>query len=414
VLIVAQSGERKSASRDLVERPHKELQTRLARESEPDIKSYRLQLEVYEAKRKQYLRKIVGKEEDTFAQKLKQLEKPIEPRRPTVLIGRDTTIEAIPGIVANSRLSLGWFVDEASAFFGGYSMRAENRGANVAHINDWWTQGGVSAPNRVTRQVERIGENRLTLSLSIQPAILDRHLQDSTFDDIGLLARFLLTCPKPLAGTRTIRQEGAEDLREYRDFCDGIRRLNAMSLPILEGNLCPRNLPLRPHSDADRAWRDFANQVESKLGEEGELQSIAGAASKAAEQVLRLAAIFTLFSDPGSAEVAQDSMVAAINLVQYNLDQHRLRYGRGGGASSEGKARLLLTWLVDKRINEFSLRDVMTSGPHAAGVRKKKEIAEKLLRVLADSGYIEEVQGRQKIRRYRLITSFTDVTEGDL
>ena len=248
VLIVAQSGERKSASRDLVERPHKELQHRLARESEPAIKSYRLQLEVYETKRKQYLRKLVGKEEETFAQKLKHLERPVEPQRPTVLIGRDTTIEAIPGIVANSRLSLGWFVDEASAFFGGYSMRAENRGANVAHINDWWTQGGVSAPNRVTRQVERIGDNRLTLSLSIQPAILDRHLQDSTFDEIGLLARFLLTSPKPLAGSRTIGQDGAEDLREYRDFCDAIRRLNAIELPIKEGNICPRPLPLRHNS----------------------------------------------------------------------------------------------------------------------------------------------------------------------
>jgi hypothetical protein len=104
-------------------------------------------------------------------------------------------------------------------------------------------------------------------------------------------------------------------------------------------------------------------------------------------------------------------MLAAINLVQYNLDQHRLRYGRGGGLSSEGKARILLNWLVEKGMKEFSLREVMTSGPSRAGVRTKKESAAKLLRVLIDSGYVEELNGGQKNRRYRLLD--TSVSPGE-
>ena len=150
------------------------------------------------------------------------------------------------------------------------------------------------------------------------------------------------------------------------------------------------------------------------MGEDGELQCIAGAASKAAEQTLRLAAIFALFSDPDSAEVTTESMLAAINLVQYNLDQHRLRYGRDGGTSSEAKATMLLNWLIEKGMREFSLREVMTRGPSRTGVREKKEIASKLLRILVDSGYIEEFKAAQRNPRYRLLTASISLGEDAL
>jgi putative DNA primase/helicase len=96
----------------------------------------------------------------------------------------------------------------------------------------------------------------------------------------------------------------------------------ALQPPINErGELEPPLLTLS--SDAKAAWIRFYDHVETELGTSGELVDIRDVASKAADNVARLAAVLHVVESGASGSISATHLIAACRLVAWHLTEAR-------------------------------------------------------------------------------------------
>ncbi len=81
----------------------------------------------------------------------------------------------------------------------------------------------------------------------------------------------------------------------------------------------PRVLPLS--REAEELYIDFYNEIEARLGSDGDLAEITGTAAKIPEQALRFAATIQFLECPTLPEISKASMEVGILLARYYLSQ---------------------------------------------------------------------------------------------
>lgn len=118
-------------------------------------------------------------------------------------------------------------------------------------------------------------------------------IQNKTFRDKGLPARFLFANCHTLVGTRTF------DKPEIRE--DAIEAYNSLICKLLDGvfdrNTKQTELMLTP--DGFTAYVEFSQGVESKLGNAGELKFMQDWCAKLPGQMLRIAGIIAICDGAG-------------------------------------------------------------------------------------------------------------------
>ena len=134
-------------------------------------------------------------------------------------------------------------------------------------------------------------------------------------------------------------------------------------------------------------WRQFHDIAEAELRQGGELADLRDVASKAAENVARLAALFHVFQHGPDGSIGPDHVQAAARIVSWHLLEARRFLGDAAIPKATRNAMKLDGWLIARCQESGSeivlLRDVMRLGPNP--VRRKAD-AEQALAELADAG----------------------------
>lgn len=199
--------------------------------------------------------------------------------------------------------------------------------------------------NRRTVESFTVKGARLTMGLQVQEATLRAFMNQSggLARGTGFLARFLVSWPESTQGSRMFT-EPPEDWPHLSAFNRRIAAILKQPVPIGEdGTLTPGVLSLTPEAKA--LWIQYHNEIELELADGGELYDVRDVASKTADNIARLAALFHMMSGEVGA-IGYKAMEGACILSAWHLHESRRYFGEFSLPVQLADAARLETWLI--------------------------------------------------------------------
>ncbi len=402
-MTIAESGERKTSTDGYFMTAIRNYENEQAELAKPELKRYEAEAASWASKRAGILDAIksaakAGNPCDTLEAKLHDLqrEEPIPPKIPR-LIYHDATQEAlVKGLTGWP--SGGVISSEAGAVFGSHGMGQDSLMRNLSTYNILWDGGTLRFDRRTEGGSFTLKGARLTVSLQVQGPTIKAFF-DKAGDlarGTGFLARFLIAWPDSTQGTRFFKEAPAH-WPALAAFHTRISELLNMPAHINEdGSLDPQTLTFSPGAKA--AWVLFHDTVEGELNCGGELTDVRDVASKAADNVARLAALFHVFENGLEGSIEAVHIEAAGRIVAWHLNEARRFFGELAISSEAGNVARLDAWLLEycraKRTDTVSTRTISQYGP---GALRKKENLESAIYELIELDRVRLLKdGKQK------------------
>jgi len=324
MLAIAESGERKSSVDKHFTTAITAWEANQAESAKPDVTRFKVEHDSWSMQYEGLKQKIKEtakqqKPTDNLTTHLLQLkhDEPLAVRVPRLIYG-DATPEQLGYALAKNWPSAGVLSSEAGIVFGSHGMSGDSAMRNMALINILW-DGGTHTIDRRTTDSYRVQDARLTMGLAVQADTVRNFFDNSKglARGTGFLARFLVAWPTSTQGTRLFK-EPPTAWPKLTVFSERITQL-LNKIPDLNdaGGISPITLDFS--NDAKKAWVDFHNDVELELKQGGDLTDARDVASKAADNVARLAALFHLYEWQSEAVINKDLVERAILIVSWHL-----------------------------------------------------------------------------------------------
>lgn len=378
LLTIADSGERKSTVDSYFMQPIRDYEDAERAKIKPELEKYAAEAMAWKSELEGVTAAIrdaskKGDPTDELRNKLGDIQsaQPIQPPVPRLLLG-DETPENLAWTLSKEWRSAGVVSSEAGLVLGSRAMGKDSVMRNLGLLNILW-DGGTLKIGRKTSETFAVEGVRLTMGLQVQGAtILD--FVESTGElarGTGFFARFLVANPTSTQGTRFYTEPPAD----YPNLTIYKKRISAildMPLPFdSEGGLSPQLMCFTP--EAKKAWVHFHDAIESQLGNGGELFDVRDVASKAADNVARIAALFQVF-EHGVGEIGADMVVRASRLVAWHLNESRRFFGEIALPRELADAVRLERWCLDKAKERGSCTVHKRESQQRSPVRDRKRL----------------------------------------
>jgi putative DNA primase/helicase len=281
-------------------------------------------------------------------------------------------------------------------------MKSESLMRNLAQLNIRW-DGTQLRIDRRTSDSFTVQGARLTVGLAAQPDTV-RTFMEATKGlarGSGFAARFLIAWPETTQGGRAYR-EAPENWPRLGAFHRRIEEL----LKEQEGLTLTNTGGIEPAVlDFDRkakaAWIGLHDEIERELAPGGEMERTRDVASKAADNVARLAALFHVFEHGPGGTVSEGHIRAAGAIVTWHLYEARRFLGELALPAVMVNAAALEKWAQDKcrveGMDAVRRQEVQHHGPGALRHGKALDEAINELEALGRARLVTE--GRQKLIR---------------
>lgn len=316
--IIIESGGRKTTSDNIVLSPLREMQRDLHLKCDAAMMEYEAELKLWKAKEKALCKAVEKKInqgldsfdiEQSLAEHIKN--KPIKPLIPKLLY-EDTTIEALLSGLDKNWPSAGLCSSEAEGIFNGQAIR------RLAPYNLAW-DGADQSVDRKSGDSFLLTGIRLSVSLMVQPAIFFNFInkRGDSVRGSGFLSRFLISMPNSNHGSRLLNDTNVYTEHTQR-FHAQMRKLMTRSL---ESGKNPQRAVLKFTPDAQAFWYEEYNAFESSQGVFGVAFHTRDHASKAADNMARLAALLHYFFD-GEGDIPLETLISASRLIRWYEDEY--------------------------------------------------------------------------------------------
>ena len=371
-LAIAESGERKTSCDRHFLSPITNWERRKADEAKPDLDRYDANINTWNAEHdgikeaiKQAAKK--GAATDGLKQKLGTLiaSKPLRPRVPN-MVRTDTTPEALASALATQWSSGGVMSSEAGTVLGGHGMNADAMMRNLALLNTLWDGCAVKVERRTSESFTLEGA-RLTMGLAVQPETLRAFFDNSKglARGTGFAARFLIAEPESTQGNRPFKP-APKDWQRLSAFQNRLSLLlDSAPDPGAKGRLDLKTLKFSPL--AKTAWVAFHDEVEGRLKQGGDLTEARDVASKAADNVARLAALLHLYEEGATGAIGEHNVRSATQIVWWHLYEARRFLGEVSLSKESSNVSELDGWLLrycrSEGVSSVSTRDILQRGP---------------------------------------------------
>lgn len=401
ILTIADSGERKSTCDSFFISAIRDYERETAEAMKPEVKRHQAAIAALAAEREGILSAIKdagkkGKPTDKMQGDLELLEQkiPEPPRVPRMILG-DETPENLAWSLAKQWPSAGVLSSEAGVVLGSHGMGKDSAMRNLALLNVLW-DGGEHSIGRRTSESFAVRGARLTMGLMVQETTLREYFNKSggLARGTGFLARFLVAWPKSTQGQRPFTEAPA-NWPALAAFHRRIAEILNQPVPIDEdGALTPTMLSMAP--DAKAAWVEYHDFIESKLRSGGELYDVRDVASKSADNVARLAALFHTFEHGMGGAIGVEAVERASLIAAWHLSEARRFFGELALPAELADAARLDSWLIEhckqERTHLLPTREAQRLGP----IRDHERLTA-ALRILEELDRVRVAQeGRKK------------------
>jgi hypothetical protein len=403
---IAESGERKSFINRFFTPVIKRYQTMKTDWMKEDINTYKAAHSAWEAKKNGKLDKIrqmskKGEDVSGLEAELDELEQnmPETPKLPKYLL-TDFTQEKLAGSLAQDWPSSALISPEGGIILGSFAMNNDSIMRFLSFVNTLWDGDAILIGRKGSGEILVDGV-RFTIGIQTQEETFEKFM-DRAGDlarGIGFFARCLFAYPNSNQGRRLFSdQDSWEGLEAFETR---VIQILSLQLPLTDtGRLKPALFDLAP--DAKAAWIDFHDKIELQLTKNGKYFNVRDAASKVAENAVRMAAQFQIFIDGAVGnDVSLENFQAAGAIVEWHLNEARRYFGFIKMSQEQKDAITLDDWLIDycrkNSTNEITKREVQRQGP---GAIRKKSRFENAIKELKELYRVEEVKcGRKRMIR---------------
>ena len=319
-----------------------------------------------------------GKPVGALESKLMQLER--EKPAPVIVpraLWDDTTTEALIAGMASNWPSAAIISAEAGVVFGGHSMKKDNLTGGLATLNKLWSGEPIRADRKTEGASVILNTGRLTLGLAVQQSVVRQFFESSKgiARGSGFAARFLISWPASTQGTRFYKSMGTT-VATHR-FTERLKAMIGATELLVDG--CDlKTVPLSPAGKS--AWVSFHDRIERELLPDREFSDNKDSASKAAENVARLACLFHLFENGPSGQISAEHVEAAAAIVTWHLFEARRFLGEIAQPADQIAAERLDAWLLQQP-RPVTAKAIMHKGP--ADTRKRAALDKALQELLA-------------------------------
>lgn len=375
-IVLASSGERKSASDNLFSQAARNWEERIRYKRLPMMNAAKVLHRAWKMQCEELTYRLKsGSYSEDYSDTRQELEElmmhePEIPLLPTLYF-EDVTQEALAHSLAHGWPSASLWSDEAGIIIGSQSMQS-NPTRFVALLNRLW-DAKLFTTHRKTSDNFILKHRRLTLNLLSQPILMQQLLAQPQHiaRQSGFLPRCLLAYPKSLMGTR-LYQEPNDSLSCFDAYHERIAACLSQSEELdIKGCIDLPTLVLS--GEAKQKWVQFFNRMESGLTDNGPWVMLKDFVSKAAENSARLAALFHLFEGK-SGDISTEHIESAIAIVHWHMQETSRLLTAEFSQEPVQDAQRLFNWLIIKDRNTISIRDIQRLSPLRDKPRIKKAI----------------------------------------
>jgi len=228
---------------------------------------------------------------------------------------------------------------------------------NLGAYNTLW-DGEPVRVDRKTSESFTVRAARLTLSIQVQEEPLREFIGRSQglARNSGFLVRCLITHPESKKGSRMYQKplEHWPALFKHQELINGL--LNHDRTPGEKPTRCI----LRFDKEAQELWVKFHDAIEHELRPNGEYEAISDLASKLADNIARIAALFQIAMDaPGDVgKVGVQATQGATAVAKWHLDE-ALQFLRSASMPEAMRdADSILAWMDRNKLNFITKRDL--------------------------------------------------------
>lgn len=322
LLLVAESGERKSTVDSLLLAPFREFDKKAIDAHSYKTTAYQAELVTWEAKNKGLRRAIsqaTNKGEDTTKLEMELVEHTkLAPQKPRLryFLRQDITGKAIMEALQGSNESIAITTDEGQILFQSYAM------AQIGLLNRLWDSPEVLPLDRAGKDPILAMNPRVSVSIMTQKAPLQAYLEKrgSVAKGSGHWARYLVGWPASMQGFRWVNSN-EQQWEHLPIFHARIRELLHKHQIMSESGMITREL-IEFSDDAKARWFNLASETEILLREGQYLSDINDFASKVMEILARLAAALHYFAGEGG-RVTLDTLERAFTIIRWHVEEYK-------------------------------------------------------------------------------------------
>jgi len=288
--------------------------------------------------------------------------------------------------------AVGLYSDEGGAFIGGHAMNRDNQLRTAAGLSGLWDRGEADRVRAGDGAAKLYGK-RLALHLLMQPVAAERVLADPVLVGQGFLARCLLAWPESTAGTRLYVAESLERDPAMRAFHARLHEVLVTPPLFAEGTrneLAPR--VIRLSADAKALWVAAHDEIERRQTDGAEYAQVRAWASKAAEQILRVAGVLAIVS--GVAMIEAETVEAAARLIDWHMDEAARLVGASQIPADIRDAEAVLAWCHQRRLSDVYSAKLVRLGPPCVRTADRLRV---IMGVLERHGWADPIDHGAKI-----------------
>ena len=321
LMMIAESGERKSGVESLTSAPIYAYDEFCAKKYATDIAQYHIDLRFWKAVEtgiRRQITKLAQKGEAVDDQYLKLSEHaakaPLKPRLRRIM-RHNATEKAIMEALHGNGESIAFMSDEGDVILKGGAMN------QTGLRNKGWDGARLLSFDRSNENI--IARNpRVTISLMVQRVVikefLDRH--GNVTRGSGHWARYLVGWPASTQGMRFMFYEDAVWTHLPVFHARVTELLEEYGRLVAVGDV--ERTIIEFSDEAKKRWIDMVNNVEQMLKPCGYLSDIKDFASKSIEIVGRIAGLFHWFSKQ-EGKISVDTLERALVIVKWHMDEFK-------------------------------------------------------------------------------------------
>lgn len=318
LLAIANSGERKSTAENVFLGPVREFQQQQSLIYQSQERQWQVQHAIWEVRRKAILKGVTKKagqgqptqdeEQQLLAHQENQPGKPKEFK----LLYEDSTSEALFLGLNQNLPTAGLTSSEGGGVLGG---RAFN---DLSKMNAIWSGDSITVDRKTVKSFELIGA-RLTVSIMAQESAVSDYMahRGEKSRGSGLWARFLVCHPLSTQGFRPTLN-GTQSWEHRDQFAERLTELLQQNTALLQGAEQKKQV-IKFTSEASARWLGIANTIEVEIQPGGRFEHAGDHASKLADNIARVAALFHYF-EKLDGDIALSTLNIAIDFCFFCSD----------------------------------------------------------------------------------------------
>ncbi|HHQ6566122.1 TPA: DUF3987 domain-containing protein [Serratia fonticola] len=346
LLILAESGGRKSTIFSKIMQPFNQYSSFMKEDYKKKVKKYEEDLEEWTENNK-YLRSDLreaqsSKEREVIQEEIKKHreDKPVVPRIFHLLYRKPSEATLRRGLMEYPYG--GVITAEAITFFQGKLADL------LGELNEIWD--GAPIPYTIAaKKIDIDIKAWMTCLLMVQPHIFDRFMSKNKNEarDSGFISRFLISSyPRNKDGdTNLDYSESNATLGEYNKRISELLKVQEEKFNSNDDS----KISLHLSEKAKVLWQAKNTEINKKKDEGQEWENIHDIASKASNNALRIAAIFTRVLDDESTEISVTALENAYRIVEWHLRQaHQLFFKDSPQEIFIQDVYAVFKWIKDK------------------------------------------------------------------